>query len=135
MKTYDVFFNDDQNSNNKGWAATYEDCLNYIKKYNGTDESYFADYKGGVVSIYCNEDKVEVYSEDIPENVYYIYMHEGNRKGGYVFSELDVESGGDPDPDPELYGFATREDAEEKKKALEAYVEANGLLYTSFTIE
>ena len=135
MKTYDIHFNDDQNSNNKGWAATYEECLNYIKKYNGTDESYFSDYKGGVVSIYCNETEEEVYQEPIRNNMYYIYMHEGDRHGGYVFSEADVESGGCSDPDPDLYGFETREEAEETKKALEAYVEEKGWLYTSFTIE
>lgn len=63
--TYDVCFDDDTASNNKGWEQTYEYCLSYIKMYNGTNESYFEDYKGGVVSIYCNETEEEVYSEDI----------------------------------------------------------------------
>jgi hypothetical protein len=48
-----------------GWKQTYDYCLSYIKMYNGTNESYFEDYKGGVVSIYCNETEEEVYSEDI----------------------------------------------------------------------
>jgi hypothetical protein len=63
--TYDVCFDDDTASNNMGWKQTYDYCLSYIKMYNGTNESYFEDYKGGVVSIYCNETEEEVYSEDI----------------------------------------------------------------------
>lgn len=52
-KNYDVLFNDDMNTNSKGFKGTFEECLNYIKAYNGTDESYFKDYKGGTVYIYC----------------------------------------------------------------------------------
>lgn len=63
--TYDVCFDDESSSNNKGWSESYDYCLSYIKMYNGTNESYFEDYKGGVVSIYCNETEEEVYSEDI----------------------------------------------------------------------
>ena len=54
-KTYDVCFDDDNSSNDEGWYETYEYCKNYIEMYNGTNESYFQDYKGGLVSIYCNE--------------------------------------------------------------------------------
>ena len=64
-RTYDVRFDDDTASNRKGWSQPYEECLYYIKHYNGTDESYFADYKGGVVSIVCNETDETVYSEDV----------------------------------------------------------------------
>lgn len=55
MKTYDIHFNDCENSNNKGWQETYEYCKNYIEANNGTNNSYFADYKNGTVSIVCNE--------------------------------------------------------------------------------
>ena len=55
MPTFDVHFDNEDYSSSKGWAATYKECLDYIRTYNGTDESYFADYKGGVVSISCNE--------------------------------------------------------------------------------
>ena len=48
-KTYDVVFNDENASNEKGWKQTKEYCLNYIEAYNGTDESYFEDYKGGKI--------------------------------------------------------------------------------------
>lgn len=63
--TYDVMFNDDQDTNVKGWCASYDYCRNYIYINNGTNESYFEDYKGGVVSIVCNETEEDVYSEDI----------------------------------------------------------------------
>lgn len=63
--TYDVYFNDDNSSNNKGWHESYEYCLDYIKDNNGTNNSYFADYKGGTVSIYCNETEEDVYMETV----------------------------------------------------------------------
>ena len=65
MKTYDVHFNDATDSNSKGFNESFEYCKNYIETYNGTNESYFEDYKGGIVSIVCNETGEEVYSEDI----------------------------------------------------------------------
>jgi hypothetical protein len=65
MKTYDVHFNDTNDSNNKGFKESFEYCKDYIESYNGTDESYFADYKGGIVSIVCNETEEEVYSEEV----------------------------------------------------------------------
>ena len=64
-KTYDVCFNDNDCSNNKGWHETYEYCKDYIESGNGTNNDYFADYKGGTVSIYCNETGEEVYIKEI----------------------------------------------------------------------
>ncbi|RGN96753.1 hypothetical protein DXB37_03725 [Bacteroides uniformis] len=61
MKTYDIYFNDSSDSNNKGFASTLDYCMDYINTYNGTDESFFADYKGGTVSIVCNETGETVY--------------------------------------------------------------------------
>lgn len=49
MKTYDVHFNDANDSNSKGFNESFEYCKNYIETYNGTNESYFEDYKGGIV--------------------------------------------------------------------------------------
>ena len=63
--TYDITFNDAENSNNKGFELSLEEAKEYIKKNNGTNESYFEDYKGGVVSIVDNETKDEVYQEEI----------------------------------------------------------------------
>ena len=64
-KTYDVVFHDAESDNNKGWEESYEYCMDYIKMYNGTNESYFEDYKGGVVAIICNETGDEVYIEEV----------------------------------------------------------------------
>lgn len=64
-KTYDVCFDNDNSSNNEGWHETYEYCKNYIECNNGTNEDYFADYKGGLVSIYCNETGKTVYCEKV----------------------------------------------------------------------
>ena len=65
--TYDVVFNDENNSNSKGFKSSVEDCMKYIKANNDTSSpySYFADYKGGVVSVVCNETGEAVYSETI----------------------------------------------------------------------
>lgn len=64
-KTYDVCFDNDNSSNNEGWHEPYQYCKNYIEMYNGTNEDYFADYKGGLVSIYCNETGKTVYCEKV----------------------------------------------------------------------
>lgn len=63
--TYDIFFNDDTDSNSKGFAVSFDEAKEYIKQYNGTNESYFADYKGGTVSIVCNQTGRIAYQEDI----------------------------------------------------------------------
>ena len=64
-KIYDVYFNDDNNTNNEGWLETYGACKNYINTANGTNEGYFADYKGGTVSIYNTETEEDVYMETV----------------------------------------------------------------------
>lgn len=63
--TYDVFFDSDTDSNNLGFKSTLEYCENYIKANNGTNNSYFADYKGGIVSIRCNENEVTVFETEV----------------------------------------------------------------------
>lgn len=45
--------------------ATIEYCREYIRQNNGTNESYFADYKGGMVSIVCNETGETIYEEEV----------------------------------------------------------------------
>lgn len=65
MKTYNIVFNDNQNSNDKGFTLSLEDAKNYIEKNNGTNESYFADYSGGTVSIICNETGETEYETEI----------------------------------------------------------------------
>jgi len=63
--TYDIHFNNDENSNNMGFAKSFTECEQFIAQHNGTNHSYFADYKGGVVSILCNETGEEIKSVTI----------------------------------------------------------------------
>lgn len=65
--TYDVVFNDDADSNSKGFNTSFEYCKNYIEMNNGTNESYFEDYKGGYVQIVCNETEEVVFETEIPK--------------------------------------------------------------------
>lgn len=60
---YDVVFQSETASNAKGFSQSLEYCKDYIRRYNGTNESYFADYKGGTVQIVCNETEEVVYEE------------------------------------------------------------------------
>ena len=64
-KTYDVVFNDDQQSNSKGFRYSLKEAKSYVKTYNGSNESYFQDYKGGTVAIKCNEDGIFVFETKI----------------------------------------------------------------------
>lgn len=63
--TYDVHFNDSTDSNNKGFKHSFDYCKNYIEQNNGTKNSYFEDYHGGIVSIVCNETEETVYEEEV----------------------------------------------------------------------
>ena len=63
--TFDVVFQSDDSSNSKGFNATRQYCEDYIRMYNGTNESYFEDYKGGTVQIVCNETEEVVYEEEV----------------------------------------------------------------------
>lgn len=63
--SYDVVFQSDDSSNSKGFDSSFDYCKDYIRMYNGTNESYFEDYKGGIVQIVCNETEDVVYEEDV----------------------------------------------------------------------
>ena len=63
--TYDVVFQSDDSSNSKGFNSSVEDCKDYIRMYNGTNESYFEDYKGGTVQVVCNETEEVVYETEV----------------------------------------------------------------------
>lgn len=65
MKTYDIHFNDSTDSNNKGFNESLDYCKSYIESNNGTNESYFEDYKGGTVSIVCNETGETVFETEV----------------------------------------------------------------------
>ena len=64
MKTYNIHFNDSNDSNDKGFKSTLAYCELWINN-NKTTDTYFRDYKGGEVSIVCNETGETVYSEEI----------------------------------------------------------------------
>ncbi len=63
--TYDVVFNDDTASNSKGFKLTIDFCKNYIENNNGTKNSYFEDYKGGNVSVICNETQQIIFETEV----------------------------------------------------------------------
>ena len=65
MKTYNVVFNDSENSNDKGFEYSLEVAIHYVQTYNGTNESYFADYKGGIVEVVDNETGEVAYQEEV----------------------------------------------------------------------
>lgn len=64
-KTYDVVFNDSEDNNSKGFKESLDYCKRYIASYNGTNESYFKDYKGGTIQVVCNETGEVVYEEEV----------------------------------------------------------------------
>ena len=64
-QTYDIHFNDEYNSDNKGFKESLAFCKKYIRMYNGTKQSYFADYKNGIVEIVNNNTGNAVYSTKI----------------------------------------------------------------------
>lgn len=65
LYTYDVIFNDNTDSNRKGFKESKQYCMDYIEEHNGTDCSYFEDYKDGTVSVVCNETGETVYEETV----------------------------------------------------------------------
>lgn len=62
---FDIYFDDNENSNNLGFAESFEYCKTYISMYNGTNNSYFGDYKGGTVSIYDIDADEYVFNEQV----------------------------------------------------------------------
>jgi hypothetical protein len=63
--TYDVCFDDDDTSNSMGFSETMEYCKNYIAMHNGSNHSYFEDYKGGTVSVRCNETAENAFETEV----------------------------------------------------------------------
>lgn len=64
-ETFDIQFNDEENSNSKGFSLSLEAAKQYIADNNGTDNSYFVDYKGGIVSIVSNETEDVVFETKV----------------------------------------------------------------------
>lgn len=65
QKTYDVVFHSDDCSNSKGFHETLDYCKDYIRINNGTNNSYFEDYKCGLVQIVCEQTEEVVYEEEV----------------------------------------------------------------------
>jgi len=63
--TYDIYFHSSEDSANKGFKYSLEQAKNYISMNNGTNNSYFQDFKGGLVQIVCNETEEVAYETEI----------------------------------------------------------------------
>lgn len=75
LNTFDVYFDDDDNSNCKWFYTSFDECYDYIKINNGTNNSYFEDYKGGIVSIVCDNNSTTVYHTEVLQE---LPIHESN---------------------------------------------------------
>jgi len=64
-QTYDIFFHSNDSSMNNGFRFSLEQAKNYISMHNGTNHSYFQDFKGGLVQIVCNETEEVVFETEI----------------------------------------------------------------------
>jgi hypothetical protein len=63
--TYDIFFQSNDSSMNKCFRFTLEQAANYISMHNGTNHSYFQDFKGGLVQVVCNETEEVIFETEI----------------------------------------------------------------------
>ena len=66
MKTYDIWFSDDDNSNNKGFRSSFAWCMDWVSIHSATRTGGFEDYKGELVCITCNETGENRYTAEIP---------------------------------------------------------------------
>lgn len=67
VTTFDIYFNDSENSNNKGFKESFAYCLDYIDRNAG---SYFKDYPNGFISIVCNETGYMVFGKSFTTESY-----------------------------------------------------------------
>ena len=63
-KTFDVVFNDDIDSNCKGFEQDAADCYTWIQNNKNSDIN-FKDYATGTVTIVCNESGETIQEIDI----------------------------------------------------------------------
>jgi hypothetical protein len=61
-KTYDIHFNDSESSNSMGVTLSLEEAVEYAKSGKCV---YRSMYKGGTVSVVCNETEETVFSQGI----------------------------------------------------------------------
>lgn len=62
-KTYDIEFNDDNDTNSKGFELSRKECEDWIRS--NRDDEYFHMYAGGTVSVRCNQSGDVVFEENI----------------------------------------------------------------------
>lgn len=62
--TYDIYFHNSENSNNKGFRMTWSEVIRYIRTADRS-ESYWADYIGGIFQIVCNETQEVIFESQI----------------------------------------------------------------------
>lgn len=67
VETFDIHFNDSENSNNKGFKESFAYCLDYIDRNAG---SYFKNFPNGFVSIVCNETGYMVFGKSFTTESY-----------------------------------------------------------------
>lgn len=65
MKTYDIYLSDEGNSNNKGFSLSLEAAIDKVFDMLQTKDSYINDYKGGTISVVCNETEDVVWAKEI----------------------------------------------------------------------
>ena len=65
VKLYDVQFNDENSTSEKGWSMPLDYCLMWIDCNKNDDSTYFGDYRGGTVSVVSVSTGETVYEEAI----------------------------------------------------------------------
>ncbi len=64
-QTFDILFNDENNSNSKGFSLTAEQAIEKANQMLISNESYVSDYTDGTISVVCNETGATIWEKDI----------------------------------------------------------------------
>lgn len=68
LLNYKIVFKNNNNTNQKYFNVNFEYCKNWIEKHNGTNYSYFDEYKNGTVSIVQQNTQEVVFETEIITN-------------------------------------------------------------------
>lgn len=66
--TYDIYFHNSENSNNKGFHMTWAEIVHYLRTADRND-SYWKDYKGGIYQIVRNETGEVIFEGNILKSI------------------------------------------------------------------
>ena len=66
-ETFDIVFDAEGKTDHEGFELSLAEAILYVKKYNGTDHSYFKQYKEGRVSVVSNETGILIHDEWVKE--------------------------------------------------------------------